>query len=232
MILACVLGPAYGDDMASLPYSTLVGYQQRVDALQDLKLLKVWGHVGSKRPDVKASDIRLTIMRDAAHGGPLPIAVDADGHFTLPVDQALKDEDPMVVANQPKGSMQMSVTWQIIAPTAKDLHYSQLMLGVQQYNEAMHRQGFIASLLAPKAEGLLLIYLDGGHHLVMHAAGGDKTIPSKSYQELGDAVKGIDMSGMPTATTLIYLPMDETLLKQDPAVTLDALPDAVSSSYD
>lgn len=218
-------------ELAQLPYSTLLDYQQRVDDLKDLKQLKVWKHVDSSRHGVEPSDIKLTIMRDAAHGGPLVMVVDEDGHFTLPVTQGLKDEDPVVVSNQPKGSMNLSVTWQILAPTTKELSYSQLMLGVQEYNEAMHRQGFVASMMAPKAEGLLLIYTDGSHHLILHAAGGDKVIPSKTYKEWGDAIKGIDMSGMPAATTLIFLPMDETLLKQDPALTLDALPEAVSATY-
>ncbi|HEY1992079.1 MAG TPA: hypothetical protein VGH71_06415 [Gammaproteobacteria bacterium] len=228
----CVSGVAADAPLAQIPYSQLLDYQQRVDSLRDLKQLKVWEHVSSKRREVKPADIKLIIMRDAAHGGPLPIPLDQDGVFTLPELPALKAEDPMVLSNQPKGTMVMSVTWEIIAPTVTDMRYRELILGVQQYNEAMHRQGFMAALLAPKAIGLLLVYPDGGHRLTLHAAGGDQAIPSKSYKDAGDAVKGIDMSGMSAATTLIYLPLDDALLKQDPTVTLDSLPEAVSAAYD
>jgi len=231
--LCCLASSAFADaPVAQLPYTQLLGYQQRVDELQDLKQLKVWENVKSSRHGVKPSDITLTIMRDAAHGGPLAIAVDGGGNFTLPVTQALKDEDALVVSNQPKGTLELSVNWEISLPASTDLRYSQLMSGAQQYNEAMRRQGVTASMLAPKATGLLLVYPDGGHRVTLHTAAGDKVITSKSYKELGDAVKGIDMSGMPASTTMIHLPLDKALLKQDPAVTLDAMPEALSASYD
>ena len=224
--------PALADvPVAQLPYTQLLGYQQRVDDLQDLKQLKVWENVKSSRHGVRPSDITLTIMRDASHGGPLAIAVDEAGNFTLPVTQALKDEDAMVVSNQPKGTLELSVNWEIGLPASTRLRYGQLLLGAQQYNEAMRRQGVMDSTLAPKATGLLLAYPDGGHRVTLHTAAGDKVIAAKSYKELGDAVKGIDMSGMPVTTTLIYLPLDKALLKEDPAVTLDAMPEAISASY-
>ena len=218
-------------EMAQLPYSQMLDYQQRVAALKDLDQLQVTEQVASTRRGVKPGDITLTIMRDAAHGGPVPIPVDTQGNFTLPVSAALQQEDPVVQTNQPRHTMQLRFNFNIRLPTKTSLQYSQLIRGAEHYNEAMRRQGMMASWFAPKAKGLLLIYAENGHSLTIHSTTGDKLIRSAPYRDMGTAVKGIDMSQLPAQATFILLLLDDDLLKQDPTVTLDALPQVVSPAY-
>jgi hypothetical protein len=107
-IVGMVLGHACGaapQENATLPYKTLCG-------LVALDLKGVMGvtnqeirlTITSKTPGVNPSDIRLYIdSRD----GRIPIPLNADGTFSLPIVKTLLSENPNIVANQPKGTMEL-----------------------------------------------------------------------------------------------------------------------------
>ena len=219
--------PAVSDSgMAQIPYSKLLEIQQMEDSIRDMDQLQFTAAVNSTQTSIKPGDIRFTIMRDNTHGGPQIIPVDADGHFHLPVTPALQQEDPIVVSNMPAHTMHFSFHMTMLPPTKNSLHYSELMRGVQQYNQVvtLAQQTAMKGMFPFSAKGLLLTYLDGGHSVTLHTRAGDKMSYSKRYEDLGSAGRGMDMSGMRPQSSYIYLPLDPDLLKEDPEVTLDALP--------
>lgn len=61
--------------------------------------------VSSTNPEVKIGDIALFID---AKAGRLPIAIATNGIMSLPISAQLFEENPNVVANQPKGSMNIN----------------------------------------------------------------------------------------------------------------------------
>jgi len=96
---------ADAQDNATLPYATvcrLVAMDLKgVAGLtnQEMRLT-----TRSKKPGVQSSDICLHI---ASTNGKIRLPLNPDGTFTLPISEALLNENPMIVANQPKGSMVM-----------------------------------------------------------------------------------------------------------------------------
>ena len=99
--------------------------------------------VSSRNPGVKTADIVLYID---AKSGRIPLPIDADGALTLPVSQALFDENPPVVANQPKGSMHLSYrfSFQGLSPDLLQhlkegrVRYSEVFVG-EKLKESMLR---------------------------------------------------------------------------------------------
>jgi len=60
--------------------------------------------MSSKSPDVESQDITLYID---AKSGRIPLELNSDGTFSLPLRADLVKENPFIVANQPKGSMKL-----------------------------------------------------------------------------------------------------------------------------
>ncbi len=60
--------------------------------------------MSSDLPGVKPEDIKLYID---SRTGKIPLALNSDGTFSLPLREDLLKENPFIVANQPKGSMSL-----------------------------------------------------------------------------------------------------------------------------
>ncbi|MFG0265271.1 MAG: hypothetical protein ACF8AM_08970 [Rhodopirellula sp. JB055] len=73
----------------------------------------------SRFPDVKPTDIRITLQ---TKDGGIPISLDADGKFTLPVTDALRKENPWIIANQPKGSLILKASVNLYMRVSPELH--------------------------------------------------------------------------------------------------------------
>src|SRR6185503_507522 len=151
---------------ASLHYSDLKSYKLRLDGLKDLDHLSVNARIASAQPGVKPGDIKLEATLKS--GQTVDIPIDADGKLTLPSSPALEREDPLFVSNQPKGTLQINIKFDLKKPTAATDHYAGLMAGATQFNTAMKRQGMMASMFGPKANGLLIAYDSGDHTLTLH----------------------------------------------------------------
>lgn len=212
------------DGMTSFHYMDLYNIQQSVASLQDLKALRVVLYVTSTRPDVDSLDIAL-IMHHAS-GAQERIYLDVYGRARLPVSDALKAENPLIVTNQPKHSLQASVVIDLVPPEHTDLRYDALMLGVTQLNEAMVRQrlGAMAKLYGQKVTGLLIFYNGGEHSLTLHEKAGDQVLGSTRVDQVLSRLKHINTHLIPPNTQIIYVPLDKALMQEDPRVTLDALP--------
>ncbi len=106
---------AYGE-LARLPYAQLLKIAQSdAHAKPDAKSYKL--RIQSHNPDVKSKDIQLYLdVKDK----PIVIPVDNDGFIEVPHTAVLAAENPDLVANQPRGSLNIFVDLEIprVSPPA------------------------------------------------------------------------------------------------------------------
>lgn len=210
---------------ASLHYSDLEGYQKRLDDLKDLDHIKEEARISSNRPGVKPSDIRLAAT--LASGQVVEIPIDAEGQLTLPSSPELEKEDPLFVSNQPKGSLGLNIKFDIKTPTTTTSRYADLMLGATQFNEAIRRQGFMASMFGPKTKGLLIAFDSGEHSLTIHTRKGAQVLKSVSLAEAQKHLKDLKLTDDSGKSTFIYVPLDDGLMDENPLTAFDVLPAGV-----
>lgn len=225
LISLLLISPQAGadDGMTSFHYQDLERIQQGVTSLSDLKQLRVGLFITSKLPDVSRDSIKLTIHR--ASGALVDIPVDAAGRVAIPQSADLVTENPMIVTNQPKHTLNATVLVDLAPLTTTQMSYSELMLGIQQFNTGIDRKGIMASLYASKAKGLLLFYNNGGHTLTLREGKMQRVIRSLPAGELKAHLQYIQTKQLIDSITVIYVPLDGKLLKQNPAISLDRLPD-------
>ena len=207
---------------ASLHYSDLKGYQTRMDGLKDLDQLTVSARISSAQAGVKPSDIKLETKLKS--GQTVDIPIDADGRFTLPSSPELTQEDPLFVSNQPKGTLGLNIKFDIKTPDKLTQRYADLLRGATQFNEAIHRQGMMASWFGPKANGLLFLFDDGVHSLTLHTAKGDQVLKSGTLAEAQVHLKDHKLSVTSGKGIFLYVPLDKYLLEQNPMTSFDVLP--------
>lgn len=217
------------DTVTTFHYKDLYGIQQGVASLKDLDRLRAAMYITSTLPGVRGDAIKLVIHR--ASGALVDIPVDADGRVAMPAADDLVTENPLIVTNQPKHSLKASVVVDLVPMPGTQMSYTDLMLGVQQFNTAFDRKGVMAMMYASKAAGLLLFYNDGGHRLVLHGGKGDRVIKSLPPADLMAHLKGIQTRYLIAGTTVIYVPLDPKLLRENPQVTLDSAPADSTASF-
>ncbi len=104
----CQLAIAQQQENATLPYTVLCRLASvDLKGFAGLTNQEIRLTVKSKTPGVQPSDIRLHIESATSR---IPIPVNSDGTFSLPISQELLRENPMIVANQPKGTMELKVS--------------------------------------------------------------------------------------------------------------------------
>ena len=98
----------YSQKNASLPYS-VVHRMLNLDSKkgEDYPNPNALVTVSSDVPEVSPADIKLYID---SQSGRIPLEVSKDGTFLLPLSKNLLREDPMIVANQPKGTLNLNAT--------------------------------------------------------------------------------------------------------------------------
>jgi hypothetical protein len=111
LVIACVASVAAV--AAEVPYATLHGVLGAVKSVTPYKQLRAVQRIESKSADVAPSAIRLSI-RTAAGEVAVPIA--ADGQLDFPLSPELLAENPVVVTNQPAGSLTLSVSIELPPP--------------------------------------------------------------------------------------------------------------------
>jgi len=203
---------ALGED-ARLPYTEIFRIQQTQLKLSALHTnLALVLQIRSMNPDVKYSDITLSI---AAQSGRIPVPIGAEGEFSVPVREDLLAENPWILVNQPKGSMELN--WHAgLAPSlarrmTNAIHYAPLMRAVRECDEvqdAMHQ--FFPAAPRLTAVGLRLTFRSSAivPSAIIHAKDGDRRLPANALGQL-------------------IIPLDGDLLEQDPVMTLTESPAAV-----
>ena len=105
LLASLALAAGAGETVSTTPYTTLYQVLAPVRAIEGYDRLVAIQRVESKI-DTPAKDIRIVIH---AKSGAIPVPIAADGEVKFPVTDALRDENPSVETNQPKGSLALIV---------------------------------------------------------------------------------------------------------------------------
>ncbi len=124
--------------IAKIPYAALIKIAQS-DASQPKDAEVYTLHISSKIEGVQPDKIQLYLDRPA---GPKTLRVDANGYFLVPHTEELLAENPDLVSNQPKGSLNLEVKLSLPKPelpTIKDglVTYQALFKPILALNDSM-----------------------------------------------------------------------------------------------
>ena len=192
----------------TIPYKDMDEFCGVAAGVDQSKLL-VRTFVSSTNKAVKSADITLTIQSSK---GAVPIQIGTNGQIlNFPHQKELLRENPSVVVNQPKGSLNLVITIEIPLPDALVFHYAVLADAAAEINKLIKAKAGMMSLLAPKAKGAIFIF-------PRESAGKAKvTITSATGQKEFIA----DKEGQ------VKLKLEKTLIAENPEVHLSEKPRVV-----
>lgn len=197
-------GIVLADKTGSIRYKGMLKMVERFERYADAAGLESLIRVQSTDPDVDPGSIRLTIERVS---GPIEIPIDGGGAMQFPVSGALRDENPMIVSNQPNGTLEMSGTVRCPDFEQVEIDYEGLMRCVMQANEGIKRAPMFVRFMVPKMNAIELHYAPESRANVVIG-----------FQD-GDIRFTTDPMGA------IRIPFDKTAQGGNPAVRLSAIPD-------
>ena len=125
---------------AKIPYEALIKIAQS-DATQpkdaEIYTLRISSKIGSVKPD----KIELYLNRTA---GPQVLKVDPNGFFSVPHNETLLKENPELVSNQPKGSLNLEVKLSLPKPELPEItdgrvRYKALFQPILNLNDSMRK---------------------------------------------------------------------------------------------
>lgn len=208
--LVLLAGSALRAENARLPYSYLYHLEHLQAGLAatypDVDVILC---LESTLPRVHPSDIHATIE---SKSGKIPLTLESDGAFVLPMRDDLLAENPWIVTDQPRGTM--AVDWKgglaprLVRQMTNTIHYASVMGPLQQCDRVQEtmRSAFPG---APRliASGLEIIFAPpaGTNFIVIRAREGNRRIQERSD---GSAI----------------IPLDSELLAEDPLVMFSSPP--------
>ena len=190
---------------AVIPYQT-VDRLCEIAAETDQTKLVVRVLITSNNQAVRAADITATIQ---SASGSIPLEIGEGGRIlNFPHTKELGRENPPIIANQPKGTLNLILTGQLAMPDSLSFRYARLGEGVAEANRMIKSQAGWFSLLAPKAQGV-------GFFFPKASAGQAKI---KILSATGPKEFTADEHG------LIQFKLEKSLLVENPEVTLSEKP--------
>jgi RNA polymerase sigma factor (sigma-70 family) len=199
---------------AVIPYKTMDDVCQMAASVDSTKILAQV--TVSARRTVHPADISLTIQ--SATKGPIAVQIGTNGEvLNFPHEKELRRENPPIIANQPKGTVGLSISAQLPIPEDLTFRYHRLGDWATEPGKIIKTQAGILSRLglsprsAPKPQGVIFFF--------------PKTSAGKAKVEIA-AASGrkeytADRSGR------IILKLEKTLLAEDPEVTLSEKPQQI-----
>ncbi|HEV2676000.1 MAG TPA: DUF2987 domain-containing protein [Aliidongia sp.] len=204
-------GPAWAaDEFASLPYRTLVdGITTFLNVPQDQR--DRLALIQSLHPDGGNLVARPLTMTVRAKAGPIDVQVGDDNSFALPLSDQLKDENPTVVTNQPKGTLSLQVGVRILLPQTTHYAYREFAEGISQANAMTKRFAGMMWLFSKTADSLILRF----HR------------PERQMLRIAAADGALTLIADESGT--IFVRLDKKLVEENPMMelsepALDALP--------
>lgn len=193
-----------GDELAQLPYHELVKISQS-DSSQpkgDDKLTFIL----ASNINVPLDQITLTLQLKK---GSIPLPIDSKGHFKLPFSDQLMEENPLMISNQPRGSLSLKFTLavpklgEIEAPKVVDgkVKYQAVFQSLLRFKEAMKK---VDSKFGE----------DGNQQLAVQCVTGGKAITL--HQKFGTLTIKAGKDGM------VWLLYDPRLYQENPDISVPA----------
>ncbi len=198
---------------ARLPYHEIYSMQKvQLDLSRTYTNLALVLQMRSTQTNVTSGEIKATID---SKSGSIPVSISQEGVFIVPMRDDLLAEDPWILVNQPKGTMQLN--WHAgLAPSVarqltKGFHYTPLMRAVQECDnvqEAMRQ--FFPTAPRLTAVGLRLTFRPTAVDpaVIIHSKSGNRRLAADTLREL-------------------LIPVDEDLLQEDPDMIVTEPPLAV-----
>ena len=161
--------------------------------------------IGSMSAGVRPSDIVLTIH---ARSGDIALRGGPDGLIEIPIDAALRAENPEIEFNQPKGTVALSPAIRVSAPPRTQFSYRLYWDMAGQYLDWQNqRLGLFQRFHAPKPASLIIAFST-------------------------DASATIDLPNGPLTMTAdaqhrIRIPQKDEWRKTDPQIQLSAMPESI-----
>jgi hypothetical protein len=117
-------------EQARIPYSMVCQIQKsQAMVSQTYTNLQIVLRMRSLTPEITPRDLRVYID---SKNGPIPVNLDGEGNFSVPVRDALLDENPWIVVNQPRGTMKLEWNVGVIGLHATSgMRYRDLMRPLQ-----------------------------------------------------------------------------------------------------
>ena len=165
------------DELAQLPYHELVKISQS-DSNQPKEKGKLTFILASNK-GVALDQITLTLLLKK---GPLSLSIDSKGHFSVPFSDQLMDENPLMMSNQPRGSLSLKFTLavpemgKIEPPKVVDgkVKYQAVFQSLVQFKEAMKKVD--TRFGEDGSQRLAVQCVVGGRAIVIHQNFGSRTL--------------------------------------------------------
>lgn len=197
--------PVRSAEPATIPYAKLDEIWQKIDQI-DQKKLVVSAQISSRNKDVKPADITMTIK---SASGAIPIRIGPEGDLVgFPRTEALRQENPPIETNQPKGTLALSLGLGLIVPATNSFPYARLVEGVAEGSKVVKTQAGMLSLALPSLKAVVFVF--------PRAAGGKATV------DIGSA--GAKKQLTADASGQVKLVLDAKLTAENPVVRVSERP--------
>jgi len=158
-MLAITAGAAPATEKATIPYDKLDELWQKL-AQADASKLVASAQILSKNPGVKPAQIKL-VIRSAA--GDIPLRVSAEGYIgDFPRTEELRKENPPIEANQPKGSLRLTIGVELAVPPTTTFSYARLVDGIAEAIKFMKAQAGGPTAVEPTVQAVIFLFPKSG----------------------------------------------------------------------
>jgi hypothetical protein len=145
--------------MAAQSYKFCWGAMRQVNGVREDRFFAE-PIVESKGHKLAPADTTLTIQ---SQNGPINVPVSRDGSVqNFPISAELLAENPLVVSNKPKGSLELALQIRIPVPDQKRFSYSELVAGLKEANHLFRKAMGILGILAPQTKDLAFVFASTG----------------------------------------------------------------------
>lgn len=158
-------------------------------------------------PNTKPGDLKVFID---SKSGKIPVAISAEGDFTVPMRDDLLAEDPLIIVNQPRGTMKLD--WWVALTVGRPTNPTRYATLMEPLKDCEIVQGRMRETLPSagrlKLTGLKLTFPSwaGIPAAVIRSKSGDRKFDANEAHE-------------------VVIPLEQALLDENPEVTFAAPPD-------
>jgi hypothetical protein len=159
LFVLIALAPAVAADEAvsTTPYMALYQVLTPARVIGSYDRLVAIERIQSKLGNVPPSDIRVVIR---AKAGAIPVPIAADGRVNFPTSDALRDENPPVETNQPKGSLALTVIVALGGAERLRLPWTDVEAGLEQVKK-FYADNVPSGTTAPTVRGIEVHFKPG-----------------------------------------------------------------------
>jgi hypothetical protein len=152
-----------------------------------------------------------TTLTIQTQNGAINVPVSRDGAVeNFPISNELLAENPLVVANKPKESLDLTLQIRIPVPNQKRFRYSELVAGLKEANHLFRKALGILGIFAPQTKDLTFVFAPG----------------STVRPALTVLWKGSPKTTIGDDDGMLVIRIDEST-KEDPDVLVTEIPDKI-----